>query len=671
MRILRSLRPGLAAVPALWLALATAACAETPLLIEGKTSLYQRVLLREAVARHTAPDQPGETLLKPLQAFYVYAREGDWLRVASGEAGEDSFYIPAAAAIDWKQNIVATFEGSENLGRLMFFDSLDSAYDVVEAEDPAAAAAPMRAAAEAAEAGGPASDAVVALGPATTVDLRQNLYVMPILSAEEAVFENGSFVNLLEVAVARADGAAASGAAEVALPAKARPIPAAGAAPEIPQEVRDSYRVGVVFVVDTTVSMQPYIDETRAALQEIYANVAQSAAADAVSFGLVGYRDNLDAAPGLGYLAKTFVTLQDGFSGDAFLAGINGMTEAQVSSKNFREDSFAGIDHALEALDWTDFGGRFIVLVTDAGPRDADDALASTGLSPAGMNTLAREKRSAAIAVVHLQSPAGITDHARAEAAYRALASQPNLPPLYFSIPGGDRTIYHDIARKIGQLIVDQVAAFRSNTPPPPEAADPAPETDENAGLAATVASAGRTMQLAWLGAQTAEKAPDVFRAVVADRDFDRPGLKPLSIRILLTKAQLSDLQEALQILVDKAEENVIDPDKFFSQVLGAAADMSRTPEKVSRRGADTLAEAVSLNEFIEDLPYKSRVMALSEDDWLRMSISEQQTVSNELQEKIERYRRYNEATDTWVDVLGTGPDAAALAYPMKLDDLP
>lgn len=667
MRFPRLLRTAFLLPATLGLALATATRAEPPLLIEGKTSLFQRVLLREAVVRHTAPDQPGETRLKPLQAFYVYAREGDWLRVAAGETGEDSFYIPVAAAIDWKQNIVATFEGSENLGRLMFFDGLDSAYDVVEAENPAAAAAPMRAEAEAAEAGGPASEQVVALGPATTVDLRQNLYVMPILSAEEAVFENGSFVNLLEVAVARADGAGDKTDATVA-PAKPRPITAGGAVADVPQEVRDGYRVGVVFVVDTTISMQPYIDETRAALQEVYTSVAQSAAADAVSFGLVGYRDNLTAAPGLDYLAKTFVTLQDGFSGDAFRAGIDGMTEAQVSSRNFREDSFAGIDHALESIDWTGFGGRFIVLVTDAGPRDADDPLASTGLSPAGMNSLAREKRSAAIAVMHLRSPSGAEDHARAEAAYRELASQPNLPPLYFSIPGGDRTIYRDTARNIGQLIVDQVAAFRSNTPPAPA---PTPEDTDSADLTAAVASAGRTMQLAWLGSQTAEKAPDVFQAVVADRDFDRPGLKPLSIRVLLTKAQLSDLQEALQILVDKAEENVIDPDKFFSQVLGAAADMSRTPEKVSRRSADTIAEAVSLNEFIEDLPYKSRVMTLSEDDWLRMSISEQQTVSNELQEKIERYRRYNEATDTWVDVLGTGAEAAGLVYPMKLDDLP
>lgn len=658
-RLCRALWPVVA--PVFALCLATAAAAEMPLLMEGKSSLYQRVLMRDAVARHSAPAKPDAAMLKPLQAFYVYAREGDWLKVAAGDAGEDQFYIPADAAIDWKQNIVATFEPSENLGRLMFFDSFDSAYDVVEAEDPAKAATPLRAAAEAAEAGGPASETVVALGPRTAVNLRDNLYVMPILAAEEAVFENGSFVNLLEIAVARAD--VGGDVAPVAAPASS-----ATGSLQVPEDIRKNYRVGVVFVVDTTVSMQPYIDATRAALQEVYGSVAGSAAADVVSFGLVGYRDNVSAVPGLEYAAKTFVTLQDGFSDEAFLKGIEGMEEATVSSKNFREDAFAGIDLALEAMDWSGFGGRFIVLVTDASPRLADDELSTTGLSPEGLNSLVKERLNAAIAVMHLRGRDGAEDHARGEAAYRALASLPNAPPLYFGIEGGNAKTYEETARQLGQLLVDQVAAFRGG-----DAIEPVqPQTDGGGqSVVDTVASAGRTMQLAWLGAQTSERAPDVFRAVVADRDFDRTGLKPLSIRVLLTKSDLSDLQEALKIIVEKAEENVIDPDKFFAQVLGAAADMSRTPDKVSRRSAESIAEAAAIDELIEDLPYRSRIMSITEDDWLRMSISEQQTVVNELIEKIERYSRYNEATDTWVDVLGTADGGDGLVYPMKLDDLP
>ena len=619
--------------------------AQSPLLMAGKETLFQRVLVRDGGPRFVAPDQPSGETVYPLQPFWVYERQGDWVQVGADETGAELFWLPQDSVIDWKQNIVATFEGSANIDRLLFFRDLDAAYEVVESEAPAVDAGRLRQQALRSESGGVASEKVVALGPRETVDLRKNLYVMPILSTEEAVFENGSFVNLLEVAVAQA---------------KARNDDQIAPAEGSEEDIRRSYKSAVVFVVDTTVSMQPYINATREALIDIFNQTNLLGTEDAISFGLIGYRDNLRASPGLEYDVKTFVTLEDGSHKDRFLAGIDLMTEARESSANFREDAYAGVEYALSAMDWRGFGARFIVLVTDAGPREATDELSSTGLSAAGLNSMIKERLGAAIAVMHLRSPKGKRDHASAEAAYRELASLPNLSPLYFPIENGNPKLYRQSAQALGELIAGQVLAFRSgkeeNTPDPQET---------------TLSAVGRTMQLAYLGAKKGVKAPDVFRAVVADRDFQRTGLKPLSIRLLLNKSELSDLEQALRIIVTKSEENVIDPDKFFAQVLGAAADMSRTPGKVSRRGSETLAQAAAIDEYIEDLPYKSRIMAITEDDWIRMSISEQQTIVNELYEKMERYRRYNEATDSWVDFMGAGGRADQLVYPIPLDDLP
>jgi serine/threonine-protein kinase PpkA len=105
--------------------------------------------------------------------------------------------------------------------------------------------------------------------------------------------------------------------------------------------------------------------------------------------------------------------------------------------------------------------------------------------------------------------------------------------------------------------------------------------------------------------------------------------------------------------------------------VLGAAADMSRRPDKVARQADTSLAEAVAIDEYIEDLPYKSRIMTLTEEDWIDMPFSEQASIMNELYDKINRYQKHNEATDLWVDYLGGGADANALLYPLPLDDLP
>lgn len=622
----------------------------SPLPIEGKESLYQRVLIRERIDARPEPDsESSAAALSPLQVFFVYDRDGDWMQIGSSDQGDDLMWIPEGAAIPWNQNIVATLEGSDNVGRVLFFNDIDPIYDIIESENPAGLAKNARDEALAAEQGGEPSESVIALGPRETIDQRQNLYVMPILATEEAVFDIGPFVNLLQVAVASAN-------------APNRPAPSGS-------QNSGDLKTAVVFVVDTTISMEPYIRATRAALQEVYREAAGSAAADAISFGLVGYRDSLEAAPGLGYDVRTFVDLQQGLNVDNFLSGIDQMQEAESSSKNFREDSYRGIEYALEDMDWSDFGGRFIVLVTDAGPREFDDQYSATGLSAESLNRIVRERIGGAMAVMHLRTARGAKDHPSAEAAYKQLTAFPNSAPLYFPIENGDPDVYKETARTLGGIVAKHTSSYRRSGGD--EILDEDAIADEGDNRFSGLSTASRTMQLAYLGKTEGARAPDLFEAYVADRDFDRPGLKPLSIRLLISKADLSNLEEALRIIVDQAERNVVNPDQFFAQVLGVAADMSRRPDQVSRQSDPSLAEAVALDEYLSDLPYKSQIMTITEDDWVRLPISEQQTIVNGLYDKIERYRRYNESTDQWVDYLGAGPQAGNLLYPMLLDDLP
>ena len=663
-----------------------ASAQDKPMLMEGKDTLFQRVLVRDATSRFDAPNGAAGTAVAPLTSLYVYARDEDWVQVGPDDTGSSLFWVPEPTTTPWNQNIVATFEASENLEPLLFFANRDPIYDLLELESPGLRAQEYREQAQAAAAGGAPSEDVVALGPRRVVNQRDNLYVMPIIDYEEEVFDSGAFVNLLQVAVARAQPGQTT---PTPAPSVRKSVPEEGAEPDTPnaspdaQGKPDGYRAGVVFVVDTTISMNPYIQATRAALRDVYQTIEEAGMSDAVSFGLIGYRDALEAAPELEYATRTFVNLQEGTNAASFLAGIDTMTEAKNSSRNFREDSFAGVEHALTALDWSGFDGRFIVLVTDAGPRKVDDEFSQTGLSGQGLNQVVRERIGGAIAVFHLKTERGANDHASAEAEYRELTRFPNQPPFYFDIENGDQEVFRQQAQALGAFLASDVQRFQINPEdtlrkdgrraiPDMDEGDGTSGTDDaEAGRFAGLLSAGRTMQLAYLGRTEGVKAPDVFEAFVADRDFDRTGLKPLSIRVLITKAQLSALFDALKIIVAKGEENVVDPDQFFAQVLGAAADMSRNPNQVSRQSDPSLAQAVAIDEYIEDLPYKSRIMTITEDDWLDMSFSEQASIINDLYDKIARYEEYNEATDLWVDYLGTGALAQNLLYPLPLDDLP
>ena len=76
------------------------------------------------------------------------------------------------------------------------------------------------------------------------------------------------------------------------------PIPA----PVIDEpEVQADYRAGLVFAIDATLSMQPFIDRTRQAVREIYDTLDVANLLGNVNFGLVAFRDAPEVAPGLGF----------------------------------------------------------------------------------------------------------------------------------------------------------------------------------------------------------------------------------------------------------------------------------------------------------------------------------------------------------------------------------
>ena len=88
-------------------------------------------------------------------------------------------------------------------------------------------------------------------------------------------------------------------------------------------------------------------------------------------------------------------------------------------------------------MDWSEYEARYIVLVTDAGARDADDPLSGTGMEPKACGKLAQDK-GIAIFVLHLLTPATMANHATAAAQYRALADFPGIGSLYYGVPTGD-----------------------------------------------------------------------------------------------------------------------------------------------------------------------------------------------------------------------------------------
>ncbi|MCP5367058.1 MAG: hypothetical protein H6906_06040 [Hyphomicrobiales bacterium] len=101
---------------------------------------------------------------------------------------------------------------------------------------------------------------------------------------------------------------------------------------------------------------------------------------------------------------------------------------------------------------------------------------------------------------------------------------------------------------------------------------------------------------------------------------------------------------------------------------------MSRDPNQVAgQQGAAAARPSARLgliDEYIADLPYKSKVLNIDEDLWLSWSVGEQEAFVQEIDSKIKLYTTYHDDRDRWVALDG-GRIPGDAVYPVPLDALP
>ncbi|MGO1077078.1 vWA domain-containing protein [Inquilinus sp. CA228] len=636
--------------------------ARKPLLMEGTTSLWQRVLTRPGARPSQAlGGPPAEAEIPPLTMVFVYARTagegGNWLEVGATTGGQTLGWLPEAEAIDWKQTLVVNFTNPVNRDRALFFKDSAPLLSIMEAPDADAQAGTLRQAAVSGTL--PPDSPIAALEPSTWVDPAKDFYLLPILNWTDGYFAKGFPGLALQVAA-------------TSLQESADPPPQA-TDPGSAAQVMAGYRAGVVFVVDTTVSMDPYVARTRETIRSLIEKL-HAEEGDRLSLGLVGFRDVLEDGRPDEYVAKVFATLSDGLDPKGFLDRFDTAKVSHADNRDFREDSFAGVKAALDDIDWTGVAGRLIVLITDASPRRANDPYSATHLDPDQLRLLAQSK-GAAVLVIHLKTAAGKDDHAAAEEAYQPLSDYPNVGSLYFPIERGDLGTFGSVIDRIAGIMLGQMQSAADGqvaaaadapaaAPADTKADDPSREALARTGLV------GRAMQLAYLGQKEGGQVPRLFSSWISDRDIANPARKALDVRVLITKNQLSDLQTTLGAIVDAGEATRVAPNDFFRQLRSAAATMARRPEGVGREEARHLADLGLIGEYLEGLPYRSRIMELTEDDWLSWSFGQQRQFLDDLQAKVTLYQQIYDNTDLWIALDGqrSGGDAV---YPMPLDALP
>ena len=627
--------------------LSDAAQARTPLLQEGKKTVFQRLITHPGAKLFAGPEPSAPVLRENIRTFtamYIYDRKGERLEVGVSSSRADG-WINAKESTVWPQAITMLFTDRTGRAPVLFFrdhaaiDSTCRAPSIKEVvaqyNSQLARKAPL-----------PADFPVVASEPQKTAVSEKNFYLLPVLNIDSQY----SPLNLLEVA-----------SINPGISPTAKTPPA-------------QLRAGFAFVIDTTISMKPYIDQTLALIRSLYDQLEKSPYKDNMAFAVVAFRSDTRHNTKIGYTAKVICDFKTAAQREELERALSAVQEATVSTHDFNEDSFAGIKEAADSLSWQDFGARIMLMVSDAGPLGAGDPHSQTGLSPKALADYLRTHKIY-LTALHVKSPNGRKNHAYAAQNYIELTRQSDNRASYIPIDARTPAKGAEAFDKTGRVLANSYAAMLTATvqQAPGGAQQLQNKSQSPEDEARRIAeSTGYAMRLQFLGNQQRSTAPQVVRAWIADADLEKmevnSGAPILAAEpaVLLTKAQLSSLYKGLKLLLKGSEDAFLNgQEDLFGMLRSAAAQMQVDPNQFHPER--NLAQSGLLDEVLDGLPYKSTVSNMTQNQWESMSTGERHAFINHIKGLLARYEAYDKDAANWESFGSPNPNDWVYRVPLGM----
>lgn len=516
---------------------------------------------------------------------------------------------------------------------------------------------------------------IVSIEPNRPVDANERPYFMPIIDHIPARFDDidGTPVSLLELAMVNLNSSDREKVDTIESGARTDR--------DIAQTELQNLRTGVVFVVDSTRSMGPYIDGVRDFMRSFRRTSVDMGFEDRTGFGLIGYRDNTANNTQIGYTTATFLPLAEDHTADEFEAAISRIEPSRVSTTDWREDAFAGIVDALAETDWSGYDARYVILVTDAGPRVIGDALArDSTVGPRAIGRLA-DRQDISLSIVHMQTTEGLDDHRAATSAYGEVArTRGGSVPTYFVVRGDGPAGFRSELSRLGSQFAEPLAAqregqaiesdtalsiFEGDTFRALEGNDGTPVVIEDGtgegALADGIVSELFRFQQEYLGQLEGGEAPDFYRAWVADRDLVAPGVASLDVKVLITRDQLSDLTARLRDLISQLDNKQTGARDAYAALVDVSGRATYDPAAA--------VGAALMPDYIADLPYKTRFLSLKLEEWAGLGPQQQGEILQTVRDRISLFEDIARTEGGWLDL--PGRDGGLAVYPLALDDLP
>lgn len=612
-----------------------------PLLQEGKSQSYRRVLTTPSCELVTANKKEKIT---PFTRFYVFKDENNTLSVGSDIKGKVEGTIKKDCAVEWNIQTALMFTNPSNRDRALIFKDKEDLQKIIDDENSEKKVQSLNQNLKANK----TPKEIIAQEPEEYIDYTKEFYLLPILGFEETMFSDGNYVR--EINIASISKKSEEPKKEVNK-----------------KSLIKTFKAAVVFVIDSSISMDPYINRTKETINKISDSLKKEGLDSFVQFGLVSFRSNTEVTPDLEYTSKVFVKPGDATDSKTFNQKLSSLNQAKVSSVYFNEDSYAGINAALSEIDWTGYGARYIVLITDAGAISGSDKYSSTNLDSKELRLEAKHK-GAAIYALHLLTPSGKSNQAQARTQYEDLTYNEQInKSLYYPVDAGDVNDFGEKIDLLSQAISEQVRLATEGEDT--LGLDTAQEDNENSQLKEDIKNVGYAMQLAYLGSNMGTKTPDFLKGWIADRDLTKHQIATSTPVVLLTKNELSSLKEITTKVMEAANQGIVSSEDMFNSLKEIAVSMGSDPATINASSGIKLNQG-SIGEILEMLPYKSVIQGLDLDSWNSMGPDEQNRIIEDLENKIAYYQKCNDDSDRWIK-LNPNEDISEAVYPIPLELLP
>lgn len=171
-----------------------------------------------------------------------------------------------------------------------------------------------------------------------------------------------------------------------------------------------------------------------------------------------------------------------------------------------------------------------------------------------------------------------------------------------------------------------------------------------------------------WLGANANVEPPRDIEAWVVDKDLKESTRQSLDVNLLMTKTQLDSITTLLQSVLEAGETNQVSGEDFFTSLQAASAVAARDPDKLAN--AQSIGSSGLVPDFLNNLPYKSRLMEMNNELWESFGPDEQNAFLTSIESKINAYKAIHDDSSLWIP-LNEGDDASDYVAAVSLELLP